>query len=150
MRCPFCQVEETRVIDSRLAGEGEAVRRRRECIVCQARFTTYETAELTLPRVVKQGENRETFDEHKLRSGMEKALEKCPVPTEKLEEAVARIQRKARETGEREISSQTIGSWVMEELLRLDQVAFIRFASVYRRFQDLNAFREEIDRLQGK
>ncbi len=148
MRCPFCGAEDTRVIDSRPAGEGAQVRRRRECTECGERFTTYERVELVLPRVVKRDGKREPFDEGKLRAGMLRALEKRPVATEQVEAAVERVKRRLRETGEREVSSRDIGEWVMEELRGLDQVAYVRFASVYRSFQDVNAFREEIERLQ--
>ncbi len=148
MRCPFCGAEDTRVIDSRPAGEGAQVRRRRECTECGERFTTYERVELVLPRVVKRDGKREPFDEDKLRAGMLRALEKRPVATEQVEAAVERVKRRLRETGEREVSSRDIGEWVMEELRGLDQVAYVRFASVYRSFQDVNAFREEIERLQ--
>ncbi|HHQ40815.1 MAG TPA: transcriptional repressor NrdR [Chromatiales bacterium] len=148
MRCPFCGADDTRVIDSRPAGEGAQVRRRRECTECGERFTTYERVELVLPRVVKRDGKREPFDEGKLRAGMLRALEKRPVATEQVEAAVERVKRRLRETGEREVSSRDIGEWVMEELRGLDQVAYVRFASVYRSFQDVNAFREEIERLQ--
>lgn len=136
------------MIDSRPAGEGAQVRRRRECTECGERFTTYERVELVLPRVVKRDGKREPFDEGKLRAGMLRALEKRPVATEQVEAAVERVKRRLRETGEREVSSRDIGEWVMEELRGLDQVAYVRFASVYRSFQDVNAFREEIERLQ--
>jgi transcriptional repressor NrdR len=149
MHCPFCGTPDTRVIDSRLAPEGERVRRRRECAQCGARFTTHEVAELALPRVVKQDDRREAFDHGKLRSGMQRALEKRPVDTDTLDAAIRRIEQRARSSGERELASRQIGEWVMDELRRLDEVAYVRFASVYRSFQDINAFREEIERLQG-
>ena len=148
MRCPFCGAQDTKVIDSRLAGEGDQIRRRRECAVCKERFTTYETAELNLPRVVKQDGTRAPFDGRKLRAGMVRALEKRPVSTEQLETAINRITRKLMAGGEREVASLYIGELVMEELRNLDQVAYVRFASVYRKFEDVNAFREEIDRLE--
>jgi len=148
MRCPFCGDQDTKVIDSRLAGEGDQVRRRRECLSCGERFTTYESAELNLPRVIKQDGSRVPFDERKLASGMMRALEKRPVSTESVDAALDRIRRKLIASGEREVPSRRIGEWVMEELRALDQVAYVRFASVYRSFQDVNAFREEIERLE--
>ena len=148
MYCPFCGHIETKVIDSRLAGEGRQIRRRRECLSCSERFTTFETAELLMPLVVKSNRTREPFDEAKLRTGMLKALEKRPVSREKVEEAVTRICHKLRALGEREVASRTIGELVMDELRQLDDVAYVRFASVYRSFQDLDAFREEIERLR--
>jgi len=148
MHCPFCGHVETKVIDSRLAGEGRQIRRRRECLACSERFTTFETAELVMPVVVKSNRTREPFDETKLRAGMSKALEKRPVSREALEEAISRITHRVRALGEREVSSRAIGEMVMEELRHLDEVAYVRFASVYRSFQDLDAFREEIERLR--
>jgi transcriptional regulator NrdR len=150
MRCPFCQTQDTRVIDSRLANDGDMVRRRRECTACGERFTTFETAELVMPRVVKASGNREPFDERKLRTGMLRALEKRPVATEAVEEAINRIKKRLRASGEREVPSRTIGEWVMNELRELDQVAYVRFASVYRSFQDVSAFREVIEGLENK
>ncbi len=149
MYCPFCAAEDTKVIDSRLTGEGAQVRRRRECLSCGERFTTFEVAELVMPRVVKRGGVREPFNESKLRGGIVRALEKRPVATEQIEVAIERIQQKVRGSGEREVTSGQLGEWVMEELRKLDQVAYVRFASVYRSFQDVNAFREEIDRLEN-
>lgn len=148
MRCPFCGAQDTKVVDSRLSGEGDQVRRRRKCTVCKERFTTYETAELNLPRVIKRDGSRVPFDGRKLRSGIMRALEKRPVSTEEIEAAVARINRRLVAKGEGEISSRQIGELVMEELRGLDQVAYVRFASVYRKFEDVNAFREEIERLE--
>ncbi|RMD79719.1 MAG: transcriptional repressor NrdR [Gammaproteobacteria bacterium] len=148
MRCPFCGAEDTRVVDSRLANEGHAVRRRRTCQRCGERFTTYETVELGLPAVVKRDGRREPFQEAKLRAGLQRALEKRPVDTEQVEGAVTRIKRRLRASGEREVPSRRLGEWVMEELRGLDEVAYVRFASVYRRFQDVSAFQEEIERLQ--
>ena len=148
MHCPFCAHHDTRVIDSRLLGEGDQIRRRRECMECKARFTTYETAELSLPRVIKSDGRRETFSDDKLRGGIVKALEKRPVEMEKVDSAVNRIKRRVRESGEREIDSRRIGDLVMDELRALDQVAYVRFASVYRSFQDVTAFQEEIRRLR--
>lgn len=148
MRCPFCGAQETRVIDSRLSQDGDQVRRRRECTECRERFTTFEIAELSLPRVVKSNGNREPFREDKLRSGMLRALEKRPVGSDQIEAAINRIKKKLLARGEREIPSRLIGESVMAELARLDQVAYIRFASVYRSFQDVNEFREVIDHLE--
>src|SRR5580658_3643849 len=150
MYCPFCSHIETKVIDSRLAGEGRQIRRRRECLSCGERFTTFEAAELIMPMVVKSDRTREPFDEAKLRAGMTKALEKRPVALEAVEEAVSRIGHKLRSLGEREVQSRTIGELVMDELRHLDEVAYVRFASVYRSFQDLEAFRDEIDRLRHR
>ncbi|MEK6747867.1 MAG: transcriptional regulator NrdR [Pseudomonadota bacterium] len=150
MRCPFCNAEDTKVIDSRLANEGEAVRRRRECLTCSERFTTYETAELTLPRVIKRSGVREVFDAAKLRGGLQRALERRPVATEAVEDIIHRIMRRMRASGEREVATRQIGTWVMDELRELDQIAYVRFASVYRSFQDVSEFREEIDRLEQR
>ncbi len=148
MHCPFCNEIDTKVIDSRLVSEGKQVRRRRECAVCGERFTTYEVAELVIPRVVKRNETRQSFDEEKLRQSMRRALQKRSVSTEQIEEALQRIIHKLRTTGEREVSSQVVGEMVMEELRQLDQVAYVRFASVYRSFQDVKAFNAEIKKLQ--
>lgn len=150
MRCPFCAAPETKVIDSRLANEGDSVRRRRECLTCAERFTTFEVAELVMPRMVKQDGTREPFSEDKLRAGMLRALEKRPVSTEAVEAAVNHIKRRLRASGEREVPTRQMGQWVMQELRELDEVAYVRFASVYQRFQDVNAFREEIERLQNE
>jgi len=148
MHCPFCGADDTKVIDSRLAGEGVQVRRRRECLSCGERFTTFEVAELVMPRIVKRDGTRDPFNEAKLRGGIVRALEKRPVPTERIEDAINYIQQRMRASGEREIPSRQLGEWVMDELRKLDQVAYVRFASVYRSFQDVNAFREEIERLE--
>ncbi|MGQ0836760.1 MAG: transcriptional regulator NrdR [Gammaproteobacteria bacterium] len=148
MHCPFCGHEETKVIDSRLASEGRQIRRRRECLACSERFTTFETAELVMPLVVKSDRSREPFDEAKLRGGIVKALEKRPVAREAVEAAVSRICHRLRGLGEREVASRAIGELVMEELRHLDEVAYVRFASVYRSFQDVEAFRDEIERLR--
>jgi len=147
MQCPFCNALDTKVIDSRLVADGNQVRRRRECITCAERFTTYETAELVMPRIIKQNGNREPFDENKLHAGLLKALEKRPVSIEKVDEAIIRIKNQVRATGEREVPSRIVGEQVMQELRQLDEVAYVRFASVYRSFKDLNEFRAEIDRL---
>ena len=150
MRCPFCSADDTKVVDSRFADEGESVRRRRECLSCHERFTTYERAELRMPQIIKSDNRREAFNEEKLRSGMRRALEKRPVDAEAVEAALGRIRHELMASGEREISSRRIGEWVMEELKELDQVAYVRFASVYRSFEDLNAFSEELKRLQNE
>jgi transcriptional repressor NrdR len=149
MHCPFCGHEETKVNDSRLAGEGRQIRRRRECLKCEERFTTFETAELVMPQVIKGDRGREAFDEAKLRSGMRKALEKRPVGQEQIDEALSRIVHKVRSLGDREVSSRAIGELVMEELRHLDEVAYVRFASVYRQFEDVEAFHEEIQKLRN-
>ncbi len=138
------------MIDSRLFGEGDQVRRRRECTVCKERVTTYESAELHLPRVVKQDGSRVPFDGRKLSTGMLRALEKRPVGTEQVDAALDRIRRRLLASGEREVPSRQVGEWVMDELRSLDQVAYVRFASVYRSFEDVNAFREEIERLESQ
>ncbi len=148
MRCPFCEAQETKVVDSRLAVEGDQVRRRRECLHCGERFTTFETAELVMPRVIKSTGDREEFNEDKLRNGIHRALEKRPVSTEDIEQAIHRILHRLRTQGEREVSTQDLGEWVMSELRHLDQVAYVRFASVYRSFEDVHAFREVIDSLE--
>jgi transcriptional repressor NrdR len=150
MHCPFCNHEETKVTDSRLAGEGQQIRRRRECLQCGERFTTFETAELVMPRIVKNDASREPFDESKLRNSMLKALEKRPVSSEALDAAVAHICHKLRALGEREVNSRLVGELAMEELHNLDEVAYVRFASVYRSFQDVDAFREEIERMRTR
>ena len=148
MRCPFCSHPETKVTDSRLAGEGTQIRRRRECLDCGERFTTYETAELAMPRIVKRDGRREPFDDEKLRRGMLHALEKRPVETELVEAALDKIKSRLLASGERELPAKQVGAWVMEELHKLDHVAYIRFASVYLSFEDVNAFRETIERLE--
>lgn len=148
MHCPFCSAPDSKVIDSRLVSENNQIRRRRECINCKERFTTYETAELVLPRVVKNDGRRSPFDENKLRLGMVKALEKRPISVETVDAAVSRIIHKLRSSGEKEINSNFIGELVMRELLTIDQVAYVRFASVYRSFEDVNAFKKEIDQLE--
>lgn len=148
MHCPFCTEIDTKVIDSRLVADGQQVRRRRECPSCSERFTTFETAELVFPRIIKRDGRRSPFDEPKLRAGMLRALEKRPVSSEQIETAMQRLLSRVRATGEREINSQLLGEWVMDELRGLDQVAYVRFASVYRSFQDVKAFNEEIKRLQ--
>jgi transcriptional repressor NrdR len=150
MYCPFCNHEETKVIDSRLAGEGQQIRRRRECLKCGERFTTFETAELVMPRIVKNDSTRQPFDEQKLRTSLLKALEKRPVSSEALDAAIVHICQKLRSLGEREVPSRLVGELAMEELHKLDEVAYVRFASVYRSFQDLEEFREEIERMRNR
>jgi transcriptional repressor NrdR len=147
MHCPFCSEQDTKVIDSRLVSDGHTIRRRRECSKCKERFTTYEVAELVMPRVVKRDGSREPFNEDKLRSGMLKALEKRPVGTDAIEQHVSRIQSSLRATGEREISTELLGNLIMDALKELDKVAYVRFASVYRSFEDIREFGEEIAKL---
>jgi transcriptional repressor NrdR len=150
MRCPFCSAQDTRVIDSRLANEGNQVRRRRECTQCKDRFTTYEVAELILPRIIKRDGAREPFQENKLRAGLLRALEKRPVSSDEIEAAITHIKKNLMALGEREIPSRQLGEIVMQELHALDHVAFIRFASVYRSFEDVSEFTEMIKGLQKK
>ena len=142
MKCPFCSVPDTQVVDSRVSEEGDRIRRRRRCTACDKRFTTYETVELRLPQVVKANGTREEYDEDKLRTGFSRALHKRPVPTEFVDVAVERITQKMLSLGEREIASRRIGELVMRELYRMDKVAYIRFASVYKDFQDAEDFRD--------
>jgi len=148
MHCPFCSNDETKVIDSRLAGEGLQVRRRRECLACGERFSTFESAELVMPRIIKRDETRQPFDENKLRSGIVRALEKRPVSAEVIEKIIASISRGLQSLGEREVPAGTVGELVMKELQKVDAVAYVRFASVYRSFQDVTEFQDEIRRLQ--
>ena len=150
MRCPFCSDLDTRVIDSRLVGEGDQIRRRRECTKCKERFTTYELAELNYPRIIKSDGRREPFNEDKLRGGILRALEKRPVEMERVDIAIEQIKHKLRALGEREVKSRKVGDWVMEQLRALDQVAYVRFASVYRSFEDVRAFLDEIERLENE
>jgi transcriptional repressor NrdR len=150
MHCPFCNHVETKVIDSRLAGEGSQIRRRRECLKCSERFTTFETAELVMPQVVKSDRGREPFDEQKLRAGMLAALRKRPVAAEAVEDAIERIVHKLQTFGEREVEASFIGELTMEELHALDEVAYVRFASIYRSFHDITQFQEEIEKLKRK
>lgn len=149
MRCPFCSAHDTRVIDTRLADEGDQVKRRRECVACKERFTTFEVVELTLPRIIKRTGVRETFDEAKLRSGMQRALEKRPVTVDAFEAAITRIKKALVAKGEREIAAHELGELVMKELSVLDRVAFVRFASVYRSFEDVSEFTDMIAKLQN-
>lgn len=147
MFCPFCHAEETKVVDSRLVAEGAQVRRRRECLICHERFTTFETAELIMPLIVKRDGRREPFNIDNLRSGMLRALEKRPVSVDALEASIISITQEIRRRGEREIDSQIIGELVMKELYSLDHVAYVRFASVYKRFKDVSDFRQTIDQM---
>lgn len=147
MFCPFCSEQETKVIDSRLVAEGQQVRRRRECVVCHERFTTFESAELVMPRVIKRDGSREPFNEDKLRAGLQRALEKRLVSTEKVEQCVLSLKSQLRATGEREVASELLGNLIMKALKELDKVAYVRFASVYRSFEDIREFGEEIARL---
>ena len=147
MLCPFCRHHDTKVIDSRLVADGEQVRRRRECQSCGERYTTFEMAELVMPRIIKSSGARQPFNEEKLRAGIMRALEKRPVASEDVETLVSRIKHDLRATGERDLPSRTVGEQVMAGLKELDEVAYVRFASVYRDFQDLSEFQEEIRRL---
>ena len=150
MFCPFCSNEETKVIDSRLVASGSQIKRRRECIKCEERFSTYEEAELVMPRIIKSNDRREPFDEEKLRAGFHKALEKRPVSSDQIENAVQEIKDAIRKIGEREVPSQMLGKQVMNKLKELDQVAYVRFASVYQNFQDIKDFADEISELSKK
>ena len=150
MRCPFCQSDDTKVLDTRLLDDGSQVRRRRECLSCEERHSTLETFDLNLPRLIKSDGSRESFNEEKLRSGLLKALEKRPVKTSKIETAIQKIKRLMMAQNYREVESSKVGEWVMEELQALDEVAYIRFASVYRQFKDIETFKREIDKLMKK
>ena len=147
MYCPFCAATDTKVIDSRLVSDGHQVRRRRECLECHERYTTFESAELVMPRIIKRDGSREPFNEDKLRNGLLRALEKRPVSIEKIELSINKLKSKLRATGEREIESEFLGTLIMDELKLLDKVAYVRFASVYRSFEDIREFGEEIARL---
>jgi len=149
MKCPFCGSDDTQVIDSRVSDAGDSIRRRRKCTACQKRFTTYETVELRLPQVVKSNGNRADFDTNRLRVGFARALHKRPVPTEFVDAAIDRIVQRVLSLGEREIASRQLGEMVMEELYRLDKVAYIRFASVYRSFQDVSDFRDALKEVEA-
>ena len=148
MYCPFCHAEETKVVDSRLVAEGAQVRRRRECLECHERFTTFETAELIMPVIIKRDGRREPFSMDNLRSGMLRALEKRPVSVDALEDAIIAITQEIRRRGERELDSRLIGELVMQALFSLDHVAYVRFASVYKRFKDVSDFRQTIDQMK--
>ncbi|WP_077339259.1 transcriptional regulator NrdR [Pseudocolwellia agarivorans] len=147
MFCPFCSETDTKVIDSRLVADGHQVRRRRECLACRERYTTFETAELVMPKIIKRDGSREPFNEDKMRNGLVRALEKRPVSVENVELAINRVKSTLRATGEREVSSEMLGNTIMEQLKELDKVAYVRFASVYRSFEDIKEFGEEIARL---
>jgi len=146
--CPLCNHDDTRVVDSRLTRDGMQIRRRRECSKCNNRFNTFEAPELKAPRIIKSDGAREAFSETKLRTGMLKALEKRPVETREVERSIRSLLREIRSVEDAEIPSSLIGEWVMRELSRLDQVAYVRFASVYKRFEDIQAFRDLIERLE--
>ena len=148
MKCPFCASADTQVIDSRVSEAGDSIRRRRRCLACQKRFTTYENVELRLPQVVKSDGSRADFDDAKVRVGFQRALHKRPVPTEYVDAAIKRIVQHVLSLGEREVPSREIGERVMEELKKLDKVAYIRFASVYRSFQDISDFQDAIKEVE--
>ncbi|MCF7504454.1 MULTISPECIES: transcriptional regulator NrdR [Vibrio] len=148
MHCPFCSENDTKVIDSRLVADGHQVRRRRQCLACSERFTTFESAELVMPKVIKSNGNREPFNEDKMVGGVQRALEKRPVSADAIELAISTIKSQLRATGEREVPSEMIGNLVMGQLKDLDKVAYIRFASVYRSFEDIREFGEEIAKLE--
>jgi transcriptional repressor NrdR len=149
MKCPFCSSADTQVIDSRVSEAGDSIRRRRKCVACQKRFTTYETVELRLPQVVKNDGSRSDFDVQKLRIGFQRALHKRPVPTEYVDEAINRTVQQVLSLGEREVPSRRIGEMVMQELYKLDKVAYIRFASVYRSFQDVSDFHDALREVEA-
>jgi transcriptional repressor NrdR len=149
MKCPFCGSDDTQVIDSRVSEPGDSIRRRRRCAACQKRFTTYETVELRLPQVVKSNGTRSDFDVNRIRIGFQRALHKRPVPTEYVDAAIDRIVQQVLALGEREIPSRQIGEMVMQELYKLDKVGYIRFASVYRSFQDVSDFRDALKEVEA-
>ncbi|HET6913566.1 MAG TPA: transcriptional regulator NrdR [Rhodanobacteraceae bacterium] len=148
MHCPFCQHSDTRVIDSRVSDDGATIRRRRECSACGERFSTQETVELKLPAIIKDDGRREAFDARKLRTGFDRALHKRPVSEEQIEAAVRAVVHQLRMTTERELPSRRVGEFVMTELRKLDHIGYVRYASVYRSFEDVADFREELDRLE--
>lgn len=148
MHCPFCDAADSKVIDSRLAAQGAQIRRRRECIKCGERFTTFESYEVVMPRVIKSNGKNEPFDEHKLRRSLMHALQKRPVTQEQIEETLSNIQQQIRRLGERDVKSSTIGEIAMQLIFELDHVAYVRFASVYHDFQNLDAFRQQIEMMQ--
>jgi transcriptional repressor NrdR len=148
MKCPYCKAENTGVVDSRLSEDGDSVRRRRQCQECGKRFTTYERVELQMPMIVKQNGNRTVYDREKIRTGFMRALHKRPVPTEYVDGAIARIEQRILALGEREIPSRVIGEMVMRELKKMDDVAYIRFASVYEDFQRVDDFRDAIQQVK--
>lgn len=148
MHCPFCSENDTKVIDSRLVADGHQVRRRRQCLACSERFTTFESAELVMPKVIKSNGNREPFNEDKMVGGIQRALEKRPVSADAIELAISTIKSQLRATGEREVPTEMIGNLVMDQLKELDKVAYIRFSSVYLSFEDIREFGEEIAKLE--
>ncbi|HSS47294.1 MAG TPA: transcriptional regulator NrdR [Burkholderiales bacterium] len=148
MKCPFCNAQDTQVVDSRVNEEGTSVRRRRRCVSCMKRFTTYETVELRLPQIIKHNGTRTEFDRNRLHTGFMRALHKRPVSAERVDEAIDRVTQKLLSLGEREVPSRLIGELVMKELYKMDKVAYIRFASVYRSFQDVEDFRDVIEEVQ--
>lgn len=150
MYCPFCNAEDTKVIDSRLAAEGSQVRRRRQCTACQERFTTFEIIESVMPRIMKSSGHSEPYDNQKLRRSIKLPLQKRPIPTDSIEAMVSRIEKKLRQFGEREVSSKVLGEIVMDELKQIDDVAYVRFASVYRDFQDIEAFKNALSTMDNK
>jgi transcriptional repressor NrdR len=150
MHCPFCGINETKVIDSRLVTDGHQVRRRRECGSCKERFTTFEVAELVMPRVIKSDGRREPFNEDKVNCGIARALEKRPVSIEQIEQLLMKVKSQLRATGEREVSSELIGQLLMDELINIDKVAYVRFASVYQSFEDIGDFGAAISKLGNK
>ncbi|TCP07868.1 transcriptional repressor NrdR [Crenobacter luteus] len=150
MKCPFCGCHDTQVVDSRVSDDGASIRRRRRCAGCDKRFTTYETADVRMPQVVKASGQRSEFDEQKLRTSFLRALHKRPVPTTLVDEAIDRVSHRLLQLGEREVSSRQIGEMVMAELARLDKVAYVRFASVYRSFQDIAEFSDAIKEIEKK
>lgn len=150
MYCPFCSAEDTKVIDSRLAAEGAQVRRRRQCLTCQERFTTFEIIEAVMPRIIKSNERIEPYDSQKLRRSIQLPLQKRPIDTDSIEAMISRIEKKLRQLGEREVSSKVVGEIVMTELKQIDDVAYVRFASVYRDFQDIEAFKHMVSTLSDE
>ena len=148
MQCPYCNADDTKVIDSRLAAEGAQVRRRRQCNQCQERFTTFEVVEVVMPRIIKSNNRIEPYDSQKLRRSIQRPLQKRPVTLDEQEAMISRIEKRIRQLGEREISSKALGEVVMSELKELDDVAYVRFASVYRDFQDIEAFRQELQNIR--
>ena len=150
MKCPFCTHDDTRVVDSRLGKEGNNIRRRRECVECEKRFTTYERVEETLPLVIKKDGRREAFDRQKIISGIQRACEKRPVSIATIEKVVDQMELSLQESGEKEIDASRIGESIMEALQSLDEVAYVRFASVYRQFRDINEFMSELTDLLAK
>lgn len=148
MQCPYCNADDTKVIDSRLAAEGAQVRRRRQCNQCQERFTTFEVVEVVMPRIIKSNNRIEPYDSQKLRRSIQLPLQKRPVTLDEQEAMISRIEKRIRQLGEREISSKALGEVVMSELKELDDVAYVRFASVYRDFQNIEAFRQELQNIR--